>query len=105
MQDIRLNYHGDQTIPLGTERDIEQLQHIYDLLFHILAYHAHLHHIKIKKKKNYTCLPLLHTYFYLQEKEDKGKMLTISAPKNQRMKDYADSQKSTKNVRNISGYI
>lgn len=32
-------------------------------------------------------------------------MLPISAPKNQSMKDYADSQKWTKKVRNTSGYI
>lgn len=45
MQGISLNYNGDHTIPLGTECDTEQLQQIYDFLFYIPVYHAHLHHI------------------------------------------------------------
>lgn len=75
MQGIRLNYHGDQTIPLGTECDIKQLQHIYDLLFHILAYHAHLHHIKIKKKKIIPAYHFCTPIFTCKKKKIKVKCL------------------------------
>lgn len=72
MQGISLNYHGGQKIPLGTE----WLQQIYNFVLYILVYHAHLHHIILFF--NFIFLLVIHTFFYLQEKD---KMLRISSQK------------------------
>lgn len=74
MQGISLNYHGDQTIPLGTEHDTEQFQQIYNFLLHILAYHAHITFFFF----NY--LPIAYAHLLLLAK-NQDKMLTISSPK------------------------